>query len=139
MTDAALASPDARHAQRREVQQALRRHVDHQRANGAAQPEAVYGWDVDRAVAVGVGEDKQIGIVFGRCDELHGCPVRVRIAATIHLESGEAFETARALDVLGRNRAEFRAHYAKLKAAGVPLDDEAALHAHLAEKIAGVV
>lgn len=135
----AVQPPVAIQPTRKQMERALQRHVDYQRRQGAADPDAIQRWNVESALVFGEGDEAQMGVVLSRAEELFGCPVKNRRAITIHVETGESFETARALDVLGRNRAEFRRNYARLKAAGVPLDNEGALQAYLAEKVSGLV
>ena len=75
------------------------------------------GWDVEGALRFG----DYAALTLARNDELHGVPVRNRRAITVHLETGETNEEGRAIDVLGRNRAEARAGRARLRANGVPI------------------
>lgn len=75
------------------------------------------GWDVEGALRFG----DYAALTLARNDELHGVPVRNRRAITIHVETGETHEEAKAIDVLGRNRAEARAGAARLRAHGVPV------------------
>jgi hypothetical protein len=135
--DLTKVKPHARYAQRREIQAALRAYMDRQTRDGAANPDAIYWWDVDHAVVSydeGTGE-KQVGLVLGRYHEIASVPVRERAAITIHMADGESFEQGRSLAIVANDKLQAAIHRQKLLAAGVPMDDQGALERYLAERI----